>query len=132
MNDPTNSRYRYLAFKDNEIYRRYIQENNDRPLQESTWKPKSHEIPAHGTYGASLFDPRWKTKRLEILNRDSYSCVVCKKNENLQVHHRQYHFLVRENKFKPPWDYDNYLLISLCESCHKRGHSKYKVPTLNK
>src|SRR6266567_1990017 len=123
MNDPTNSRYRYLAFKDNEIYRRYIQENNDRPLQESTWKPKSHEIPAHGTYGASLFDPRWKTKRLEILNRDSYSCVVCKKNENLQVHHRQYHFLVRENKFKPPWDYDNYLLISLCESCHKRGHS---------
>jgi hypothetical protein len=132
MNDPTNSRYRYLAFKDNGIYRRYIQEHKDEPLRESTWNPKSHEIPAHGTYGALLFDPRWKSKRLEILKRDSYSCMACKKNKNLQIHHRQYHFLVRENQYKAPWDYDNYLLISLCELCHKRGHSIYKVPTIIK
>ena len=78
-----------------------------------------------------FFDPEWKAKREEILQRDSNSCVICKRNNELQVHHRQYHFIIRENQFKPPWDYHESLLITLCESCHKRGHNKYKVPTIN-
>jgi hypothetical protein len=46
----------------------------------------------HGGYGASLFDPRWKAKRVEILSRDGNQCKVCNSKESLQVHHRQYHF----------------------------------------
>jgi len=84
----------------------------------------------HGTYGGLLFDPRWKSKRQEILIRDQQKCVVCRSTDKLQVHHRQYHFLESSNQFKPPWDYANHLLITLCEQCHRYGHRKYKVPTI--
>lgn len=85
----------------------------------------------HGPYGAALFDPRWKSKRLEILARDSNKCVLCKSSESLQVHHRQYHFSESLNAFKNPWQYDDYLMITLCEHCHKQGHRLYKVPIIN-
>lgn len=83
----------------------------------------------HGAYGATLFDPRWKAKRKEIIARDLNQCVICKSSNALQVHHRQYHFLRRLNEFKSPWEYDNHLMITLCETCHNRGHKLYKVPT---
>ncbi|MCT1529936.1 hypothetical protein M3B46_02950 [Sphingobacterium daejeonense] len=83
----------------------------------------------HGSYGASLFDIKWKQKRKSILDRDQNKCVICQDVHGLQVHHRQYHFINRLNRFKEPWDYPNELLITLCEVCHKRGHRKYKIPT---
>ena len=86
--------------------------------------------PAHGTYGALLFDQRWITKRAEILLRDNHQCVICSRQENLQVHHRQYHYVKALEQFKAPWDYDNNLMITLCEQCHSRGHDKFKVPNV--
>lgn len=83
----------------------------------------------HGTYGATLFDPRWKAKRKLILQRDRNQCVICNSQEKLQVHHRQYHFSRSSNTFKQPWDYPNKLLITLCESCHSKGHRQHEVPT---
>jgi hypothetical protein len=88
------------------------------------------EDEAHGTYGASLFDKRWKEKRLGILERDNRACVICKSTEKLQVHHRQYHFIKDLQQFKAPWDYDDDLLVTLCERCHAKGHGKYKVPNV--
>ena len=82
----------------------------------------------HGAYGATLFDPRWKARRKEILERDHHRCVICHSAESLQVHHRQYHFVKSMNVYKNPWEYDDSLLITLCESCHKKGHGQYKVP----
>jgi len=128
MNDPTQSRYRHLSFKSDKPYRRFIQA--DKVLKQSNLENHFIDIPAHGTYGALLFRPEWRAKREEILNRDK-GCVICNGSNSLQVHHRQYHFIVRENKFKLPWEYSETLLITLCESCHKRGHSKFKVPTIN-
>jgi len=87
--------------------------------------------PAHGTYGELLFDERWRAKRLEILARDKNQCVICSNTQELQVHHRQYHYLKAQDQFKPPWDYTNNLLITLCKKCHNRGHNKFKVPTLS-
>ena len=130
MNDPTNSRYRYIAFKSDDGYRRYIQEDKDKSLQLYNLSYKNLTIPAHGSYGALLFDPRWKARRITILERDAHSCVICRSKSNVQVHHRQYHFMIRSNEFKLPWDYADHLLIVLCESCHKRGHSKYTVPII--
>ncbi len=129
MFDPTHSRYRYLAFKNAEKYRRFIQ--RDDSVRE--YGPTFIEslTPAHGTYGALLFTPQWRAKREEILKRDAYKCVICSDTADLQVHHRQYHFIVRESNFRMPWDYSESLLITLCESCHKRGHSKFKVPIIN-
>jgi hypothetical protein len=90
-----------------------------------------NQSPNHGTYGELLFDERWRKKRETILVRDGRKCVFCDRNVDLQVHHRQYHFVKSAQKFKVPWDYDNSLLITLCKSCHNRGHNKFKVPTLS-
>jgi len=84
----------------------------------------------HGTYGALLFDKRWLAKRAVIIERDGGRCVICKTEESLQVHHRQYHFIKALQKFKPPWDYEDQLMITLCEKCHSRGHNKFKVPNI--
>jgi hypothetical protein len=84
----------------------------------------------HGSYGSLLFDQRWKSKRAEILIRDSNFCVLCKSAEHLQVHHRQYHFIKVRQEFKPPWEYTNNLLITLCSKCHQKGHKLFKVPTI--
>lgn len=88
--------------------------------------PKLH----HGTYGHLLFDKRWRNRRLQILSRDGNSCVICRGNENLQIHHRQYQFVKALGRFKAPWDYEDRLLITLCERCHSKGHNRYKVPTV--
>jgi len=82
----------------------------------------------HGTYGGTLLDPRWKTKRQEILKRDNNKCVNCGSEENLQVHHKQYHFSKNLNEYRYPWEYSDRYLITLCERCHKKGHNIYRVP----
>lgn len=85
----------------------------------------------HGSYRESLFDPKWQQKRNEILFRDNHKCIICGGANGLNVHHKQYHFSTKLNKYRDPWEYDNRYLITLCESCHRRGHSKYEVPIKN-
>lgn len=64
-------------------------------------------------YSKKLLDPRWQKKRLEILQRDSWTCQHClSTTDTLHVHHRRY------IQGKDPWDYDDSLLVALCESCH--------------
>lgn len=128
----TQTLYQHLSFTDDKPYRRYIQvkqphtERKPIPDKTSVAAPKTH-----GSYGPLLFHSKWKAKRKEILTRDMHRCIHCKSNKDLQVHHRQYHFIVRQQQFKLPWDYADHLLITLCESCHSRGHNKYKVPSIN-
>ena len=65
-------------------------------------------------YSEQLKDPRWQKKRLEILQRDDFTCQVCgDKESTLHVHHKCY------TKGKKPWEYEAYSLITLCEECHK-------------
>lgn len=64
------------------------------------------------TYSQKLRDPRWQKKRLEIFERDGWTCHFChSKDKNLQVHHVVYRKL-------EPWEYPNYLYQTLCEDCH--------------
>jgi 5-methylcytosine-specific restriction endonuclease McrA len=90
------------------------------------------ELPekGHGTYGKLLFDKRWFARRAEILARDNSCCVICASGEKLQVHHRQYHYIVSLRQFKAPWDYVDNLMVTLCERCHGRGHAQYHVPII--
>jgi|WetSurMetagenome_2_1015567.scaffolds.fasta_scaffold975681_1 hypothetical protein len=67
------------------------------------------------TYSEKLKDPRWQKKRLEIFQRDNWTCVSCSsKEKTLNVHHRKY------IKGKEPWDYELDDLWTMCEECHKR------------
>jgi len=131
MTTPNNAPYKYLQFKGHQSYSRYIRE--DIPSKSPPAKPPERgflNAKSHGSYGALLFHPNWKTKRKEILLRDMHRCVHCRSDKDLQVHHRQYHFIASEQKFRLPWEYPGHLLITLCESCHNKGHNKYKVPTI--
>lgn len=64
------------------------------------------------TYSEKL---RWQKKRLKIMERDSFTCRLCdSKTETLNVHHKEY------LRGRDPWDYEERLLITLCEGCHAR------------
>jgi hypothetical protein len=65
------------------------------------------------TYSEKLKDPRWQKKRLEILNRDSFTCQMCfDETKHLHVHHKKYEY------GKDPWEIDSEYLVTLCEDCH--------------
>jgi 5-methylcytosine-specific restriction endonuclease McrA len=81
------------------------------------------------SYEEKLFDPRWAEKKKSILLRDGNKCVICgKSEERMCVHHKQYHFIKRLEKHVDPWDYEDKYLVTLCDSCHNRGHYRYQVP----
>lgn len=64
-------------------------------------------------YSELLRDPRWQKKRLEILERDNWSCESCGSKDNtLHVHHLKYQ---KGN----PWDTDERYLQTLCDKCHE-------------
>ena len=66
------------------------------------------------TYSEKLKDPRWQRKRLEILNRDNWTCRFCGETKNtLHVHHSWY------ERGREPWEHEPECLITLCEECHK-------------
>lgn len=64
------------------------------------------------TYAEKLKDPRWQKRRLEVLQRDGFKCLVCgTETETLHVHHLAY--------FRgEPWDTPTSYLETLCWLCH--------------
>lgn len=81
------------------------------------------------TYSEKLLNPKWQKKRLEILQRDNFTCKLCGDTENtLNVHHKYYDFN------KQPWDYNDDVLITLCKDCHEyeTDHIKFNIEVLNK
>lgn len=65
-------------------------------------------------YWEQLRDPRWQKKRLEIMQRDEFTCQDCgDTGKTLNVHHGYY------AKGMAPWEYEDATLHTLCEDCHK-------------
>ena len=65
------------------------------------------------SYSELLKSPEWQKKRLEIMTRDKFTCLLCgDKQTTLNVHHKEY---IKE---KLPWEYPDKDLITLCECCH--------------
>lgn len=65
--------------------------------------------------------PKWQKKRLEIMQRDKYTCQCCgEKEKMLNVHHKEY------ISGKKVWEYENDNFITLCENCHERRHTLIK------
>jgi len=64
------------------------------------------------TYSELLKDPRWQRKRLEVFNRDNFTCLMCGSDEEtLHVHHEKY--------CKNPWEVGLEHLQTLCFRCHE-------------
>lgn len=68
------------------------------------------------TYQSLLERPEWHEKRKTILRRDKHRCFICGAKNRLHVHHLKYY----ANRM--PWEYDNILLLTLCENCHVKQH----------
>ena len=63
-------------------------------------------------YRQKLKDPRWQKKRLEVFQRDNFTCCYCGEwEETLHVHHLRYH------QGLEPWDYNFDDLLTICETC---------------
>ena len=71
-------------------------------------------------------DSRVTKWRNLVFERDSYKCVNCGKEENLQAHH----ILKWSDYYKGRIDVDNG--ITLCAECHSKEHSGEKVENLIK
>ena len=66
-------------------------------------------------YKEKLLDVRWQKRRLEILEKDHWSCRACAtKSGSFHVHHLWY-------DGSDPWDYPDEALVTLCSSCHKKA-----------
>ena len=77
------------------------------------------------SYADKLRDPRWQKKRLEIMERDGFSCRSCKNKERtLNVHHLKY------EKGKEPWEYEESEMVTLCEGCHEQVKEVLKLANL--
>lgn len=74
------------------------------------------------SYSKLLRDPRWQRKRLEIFNRDEWTCKECGNDtRELQVHHKEY------INGLMPWEYEDELLVTLCVSCHKKKNKSNQL-----
>ena len=72
------------------------------------------------SYSELLKDPRWQKKRLEILDRDNFTCTVCgDSRETLHVHHKRYS--------GSPWDSSNEDLSTLCRWCHEQESGRGSI-----
>lgn len=80
-------------------------------------------------YKKKLLDPRWQKKRLEILDRDGWTCQLCDDSKTtLHIHHFRY------SKNFNPWEVESEDLTTYCKHCHSLvdftkydTHSSYKV-----
>ena len=108
------------AFNGKVIWHKY---NNGEKVEKKTKKknktPKQ-EKKERSDYYELLKDPRWQKRRLEIMQRDNFTCQMCGNGLTsgvpLNVHHYVYH------KGYLPWEYPDKDLITLCRDCHHKLH----------
>ena len=68
------------------------------------------------TYSQKLQDPRWQRLRLQIFERDDFTCTICGDTQTtLHVHHEKY---VGE-----PWEAPQDTLKTVCANCHAKEHN---------
>ena len=72
------------------------------------------------TYTELLRDKKWQKKRLEVFQRDDWTCTNCncktEEYQSLHIHHKRY------IAGYDPADYDLEDLETLCEECHRKKH----------
>lgn len=65
------------------------------------------------TYADKLKNPKWQRKRLQVYERDNWTCQLCSdESTELHVHHISY------EPGKQPWEYELDNFTTLCKHCH--------------
>lgn len=73
------------------------------------------------TYKEKLKLPQWQKKRLEIMQRDNWTCRICRTTDDtLNVHHGYY------DRMLEPWQYPDKSLYTICENCHNNTTQEMK------
>jgi hypothetical protein len=76
-------------------------------------------------YPELLKDPRWQRKRLEIFQRDNFTCQIClAADKTLHVHHIKY-------VGRYPWETPDKYLLTLCEFCHGQEEAAKELNLLD-
>ena len=100
------------------VFFKHHEEQSVQPLHRFARKTEGAK-----TYSEKLKDPRWQRKRLEVFQRDRFTCVDCGATTvTLHVHHNNGY-----RKGLEPWDYPNAEMETLCENCHKAEHRFKKI-----
>lgn len=79
------------------------------------------------TYSDKLKNPKWQRCRLEVMQRDNFTCTLCGDDRTtLNVHHEDYS--------GNPWEISHELLKTVCQHCHAVIHklSEYKITNIHK
>ena len=95
-------------------------------INNGEYRPVIKKVTWKNNYMEDLNDERWREKREKILKRDGYQCKWCGCFDKLQVHHKYYNKYPDGSRARA-WDYHDDALMVLCDDCHKKYHSKYKV-----
>jgi 5-methylcytosine-specific restriction endonuclease McrA len=75
-------------------------------------------------YSQKLRDPKWQRLRLEVFNRDNFTCTNCgSAHKEIQVHHLDYITGIE------PWEYPLDMLTTLCCDCHAKENERTKHET---
>jgi hypothetical protein len=80
------------------------------------------------SYSKKLGNPLWQRRRLEVFNRDNFTCTHCGSDKKeLQVHHLDYIPGIE------PWEYPLDMLTTLCIDCHaaENGRQRHENYLLN-
>lgn len=70
-------------------------------------------------YNEQLQTSAWMRRKYDILKRDNFVCSNClcdNFEKTLDVHHIVY------LKGRMAWEYQDYLLVTLCRECHQAEH----------
>lgn len=117
------------------LYRDETRQDKDKWIKIiNRWFNDSRETGVSSDYNKGVMkfynSKAWRTKRLEILERDNYECQECKangkltiandKSAKLNVHH------IKELTDYPELALEDDNLITVCVSCHNRIHGRYK------
>jgi hypothetical protein len=77
---------------------------------------------ASAAYLEKLRSPLWQKKRLQVFERDKWTCRTCSATDKtLHVHHVFY---------RPgcePWDYPIWAFLTLCADCHEQAHEAQRA-----
>lgn len=79
-------------------------------------KFKQHK--KYNSYKEYLLSNEWHKLRIKKFKQVGYSCQICDANKNLQIHHRTYKRIFKEEL--------NDLTV-LCEDCHQLYNHRHNV-----